>query len=340
MRSLTAHGIVGQVGSRPRSLSDAAPRTSDVEGSWLPVAVGWDDFRPKLVHELQRGFATVGIETRIEELGEPPMTLSMLRVRCPVRAMEAAETWLLRLVAPLDAQDVKWASDVDCLLHQRWPVRPIWTGSPKKWHALKPRLKFAEPSQVAFVGARYMTWYLPKSVVLEVFPRSAGEVLARMPRVEIQPDQDLGNPQEWFACAAQMTSASGALREFQDALTSRGIRTCRYEIASSTPPQSLLAIHTGADDVEQLVARIAAVRPQSTPLEQWEQLIPLPQIVVHRCRSSVTLALFNRMMAELPEARLGCGFHPEREELGQISASLPHVDRVLGWLRMHKNTPD
>ena len=121
----------------------------------------------------------------------------------------------------------------------------------------------------------------------------------------------------------------------QDGLSSCGFRTCRFDVTESTPPQTLLAVHAGPDDLEQLQARLlAATRHVTAPWNTHQQgWTPHPQIVVHRCRSSEAWALFQRISADLPDAHLGCGWHPEREELGTIHAGLTDVDAVLRWLR-------
>ena len=303
----------------------------DGDGCWLPVAVGWPGFRQDLIGELQKGFESVGVETRLEQLGEPPLSLAMLRVRSPFRALEASENWLLQLVDPLEEQDVRWACDVHSLVHQRWLHFRVWTGTRQQWEVLERRLQFDRPSSRAFIGSRWMVG-VSSSVDLEVFPRSAVEVLLRLPDFEFQAPLTLGDPHEWVA----ITAGGRAVAELQMGLDGCGIRTCRFEIRSSKPRQTLLAVHAGADDLEQLEARLDAatkhVRAPWKAASTWSALIPMIQ--VHRCRSSVTLALRDRIAAELG-AEISCSWHPKREDQGVLQARITDVDRVLAWLRDH-----
>jgi hypothetical protein len=302
----------------------------DGDGCWLPVAVGWPGFRQDLVAELQKGFESVGVETRLEHLGEPPLSLDMLRVRSRFRALEASENWLLQLADPLDEQDVRWAGDVHQLLHMRWEGFRVWTGTRPQWDVLERHLHFDQPSKRAFVGSRWLVG-MSSVVDLEVFPRSAVEVLSRLPDVDLHPHQDLGDPHEWVA----ITTGEQDAAELQRRLDACGTRTCRFEIRSSKPRHTLLAVHAGADDLEQLEARLrAATKQVNAPWNRVWTCVPIPMIPVHRCRSSVTLALRDRIATELGAA-MQCSWHPTREDHGVIEARLTDVDRVLAWLRDH-----
>jgi len=301
--------------------------------SWHPIYAGWTDYQLEVVRELQQGFDEARVQTRLDQLGEPPFQVSMLRVRCPVRALEAAENWLLHLVQPLDDQGLDWAGNVICLLHQRWPAFQVWKGTPRQWRSLERLLQFGDPSTVAFAGSRYMSGHSHEEVNIDVFQRSAVEVLARVPGVEIHPDRDIDDPHHWVAIEVAAPD-SADLQSLQDALRAGGIATCRCEVRCSVRPRTVLTIHAGDDDLEQLRQRVTAVvdaleRPLRRPAACW---IAMPKVAVHRCKSVDALSLRARIEGELDGLWPDCSWYPDS---GVIYTDLHQVDRVLDWLRAH-----
>ena len=314
---------------------------SDADSAWWPVAVAWPGFRERLPHELQAGLASIGAVTRLDELGTAPLRLTMLRVRTPYRRAEAAESWLTRLIQPLAAREVDWAGDVWSLLHQRWSESTVWTGTQQQWRTLEPRLQRGSAvSAAAFVGGRWTVSGV-ESRALGVFARSAAGVVRLLPDVEIHAPQHVEAAEEWVALAAVPTSDAQALVHLEDELTACGLHTCRYEIRSSVPGRTLLTVHAGSDDLQQLEARLVAATgrraaPWARAARSW---IALAQIAVHRCQSHETRRLFDRLRAALPDVEIDCSYSPLLEDSGLLMAPLHEVDRVVGCLRSLGDDP-
>jgi hypothetical protein len=266
---------------------------------------------------LQRGLEATGQETRIDVLGTPELPLSMLRVRCPQRGLEAAEQWLFDLIQPFVEREEGWADDIDTLLHQRWPECIVWTGSAAACKEVERQLEFSgSPSRRAFVGSRYSVGTGSIHEV-GVFPRAAVEVVLRLRSGAAQ--QPAGDPQSWVALAALPTTDVAKLQAEAQRNERMGLRTWLCELPSSTPPRTLLAVHDDGCTLEQLDARGFGVE--------------LPTIWVHRCSNREAMRLFRRLRPMLRDAQLYCSWHPQIADSGLIGCRLDRVDDVLAALR-------
>lgn len=306
-------------------------------GSWLPVAVSFNGFRADLLPRLQQGLEAAGQVTRIDILGTLGLPLTMLRVRCPHRGVEAPEQWLYTLIRPFDERGAQWASDIDCLLIQRWREFPVWRCTRDEERTLHARcvqdLDF--PSPRAFVGCRYtITLDGDRVCRVSVFPRAAAEMLSRLPRVVMHGPADGGDPHAWVAIEEASGDDIEGLIELADCLQAHGITTRRYELPLPGS-RHLLCVHDGGEGFDGLRARIRAATAAGAG--DWRRASlywPCMSVVLmYRCQPAEVEPLVKRIQHALPDVALEWSVDPKREASGLIYAQIDRVDDVQQLLR-------
>lgn len=305
------------------------------QGSWLPVTTHQHVRDAERFARLRRGLEAAGQHTRIDEVGTTALPLSMLRVLCPHRALEAAEQWLFDLIRPFDDRDEPWASDIDCLLHQRWQQFTVWSGGGKQFQRLTRRLQgFDGPSSRAFAGSRYAIIGSQPVRRVSVFQRSAAEVLPLIPGVVMHGPSGDADPHAFVAIVDGDAGDAEEIIELEACLQAHGIATRRYELTIASP-RLLLCAHDAEGDLGGLRERIRTATASGRATWRRRSLLwpSLPVILVHRCEPSAIEALVARIEAALPDVALEWSFSPGHAGSGHIAAQLDRVDDVLTVLR-------
>ena len=306
---------------------------------WLPVWSEWVEKRRAWVREACAGLRAVGVEARIDRLGDGPDCIELLRANAPSDSLEAAEDWLLRIVephadAPGEDDNVNWAGNVEQMLLVRWPEYSVWSGA-----AADPFLKKLEclpPTECVRRGRFSMTDDGNGGRVILALPRGLTEVVRCLPDVRIDGPTQIERPHEWVAIDAAGGANLQALRAFEHGLQARGFATCRYEWNGTRGVGAALTVHAGSDTLDQLEARLAiALRDETAP---WRaRYVPwtwTPSIWIH-----VVTGPTCWQRREWLETQLG-GAHVEAMALQSdwtsgavLKVGAAYVDRALELVR-------
>ncbi|HEX5054368.1 MAG TPA: hypothetical protein VFZ65_21500 [Planctomycetota bacterium] len=294
-----------------------------VRGGWLPVHSEWLDRRLPFLHGVHAGLGAAGAEVRLETIGAPGRSLTLLWARSPEPLVEAAEEWLLRTEKPADDHGEHWTGCV-VIVCQRSRGFRVWTASEQEiaawqkrrapsWPFLAPRLAIVERTRV------------------ETYPRSTVEALELLPQVwrRIGPNPEPA-VHEWVAldqsCGAGDVAALVALER---GLQGLGLTTCRYEAAGD---HTILALHAGTGSIDELEARIASALAGSRPpwLARYVPWSFTCGVKVHRAHGPAG----SELRAWL-ERELGAPVDASRWSSGEVVLSVPvrFVARALELLR-------
>jgi hypothetical protein len=247
-------------------------------------------------------------------------------------SVESAEQWLLRLVTPYDDAGEDWASDIGCLLHQRWREYPMFAGGPEAVDQIKERIEaMPQRPSTRFCGAKFGVAYGERPCLF-TFARSATEVARCMPDVQVAGGiESGGDPRQWLAIDVAHTLGDvAALREFGARLGALGFGVRRYEWRDGR--SALLTIHAGDGTVEDLERSLAAAMPAPRPAwaVRYRPWSWQAGVSVHRHREPAGWRLREWLDQEIGLPLVGAESAPDQDVV--LNVPVAHVDRAIELL--------